>query len=132
MGMDTPDKIARHSRQRKRVVIAGAIVICVFAGIYLYTNSLGYLLSKWHTNENDRIRTGYKLVEKAELIGKTEDEIVSLLGEDSGQRSFKIGNADYTGQDVLVYYLGVDFMDALWMIILFDGGVAVNIEYDIT
>ena len=132
MGMDTPDKIARHSRQRKRVVIAVAIVICVFAGIYLYTNSLGYLLSEWHENESDRIRTGYKLVEKAELIGKTEDEIVSLLGEGAPQRSFKIGNADYTGQDVLVYYLGVDFMDALWMIILFDGGVAVDIEYDIT
>lgn len=130
--MDTPDKIARHNRQRKRVVIAVAIVICVFAGIYLYTNSLGYLLSEWHENENDRIRTGYKLVEKAELIGKTEDEIVSLLGEDSGQRSFKIGNDDYANEDVLVYYLGVDFMDALWMIILFDGGVAVDIEYDIT
>ena len=132
MGMDTPDKIARHSRQRKRVVIAVAIVICVFAGIYLYTNSLGYLLSEWHENESDRIRTGYKLVEKAELIGKTEDEIVSLLGEDSGQRSFKIGNDDYTNKDVLVYYLGVDFMDALWMIILFDGGVAVDIEYNIS
>ena len=132
MGMDTPDKIARHSRQRKRVVIAVAIVICVFAGIYLYTNSLGYLLSEWNENESDRIRTGYKLVEKAELIGKTEDEIVSLLGEDSGQRSFKIGNDDYANEDVLVYYLGVDFMDALWMIILFDGGVAVDIEYDIT
>ena len=130
--MDTPDKIARHNRQRKRVVIAVAIVICVFAGIYLYTNSLGYLLSEWHENENDRIRTGYKLVEKAELIGKTEDEIVSLLGEDSGQRSFKIGNDDYANEDVLVYYLGVDFMDGLWMIILFDGGVAVDVEYNLT
>ena len=130
--MDTPDKIARHNRQRKRVVIAVAIVICVFAGIFLYTNSLGYLLSEWHENENDRIRTGYKLVEKAELIGKTEDEIVSLLGEDSGQRSFKIGNDDYANEDVLVYYLGVDFMDGLWMIILFDGGVAVDVEYNLT
>lgn len=130
--MDTPDKIARHSRQRRRAVVAVAVIICVFVGIYLYTNSLGYLLSEWHENESDRIRTGYKLVEKAELIGKTEDEIVALLGEDSGQRSFKIGNVDYTGQDVLVYYLGVDFMDALWMIILFDGGVAVDIEYNIS
>lgn len=130
--MDTPDKIARHNRQHKRVVVAVAVIICVFVGIYLYTNSLGYLLSKWHANENDRIRTGYKLVEKAELIGKTEDEIVSLLGEGSGQRSFKIGNDDYTNKDVLVYYLGVDFMDSLWMIILFDGGVAVDIEYNIS
>ena len=130
--MDTPDRIARHNRQRRRVVVAVAVIICVFVGIYLYTNSLGYLLSEWHANENDRIRTGYKLVEKAELIGKTEDEIVALLGEDSGQRSFKIGNADYSEQDVLVYYLGVDFMDALWMIILFDGGVAVDIEYNIS
>lgn len=130
--MDTPDKIARHNRQRRRAVVAVAVIICVFVGIYLYTNSLGYLLSKWHANENDRIRTGYKLVEKAELIGKTEDEIVALLGEGSGQRSFKIGNDDYANEDVLVYYLGVDFMDALWMIILFDGGVAVDIEYNIS
>ena len=130
--MDMADIIARHSRQRRRAVVAVAVIICVFVGIYLYTNSLGYLLSEWHENENDRIRTGYKLVEKAELIGKTEDEIVSLLGEDSGQRSFKIGNDDYANEDVLVYYLGVDFMDALWMIILFDGGVAVDIEYNIT
>lgn len=130
--MDTPDKIARHNRQRKRVVIAVAIVICIFAGIYLYTNSLGYLLSEWHENENDRIRTGYKLVEKAELIGKTEDEIVALLGEGSGQRSFKIGNADYSEQDVLVYYLGTDILDSLWLIIIFDGGVAVDIEYNIS
>ena len=130
--MDMADIIARHSRQRRRAVVAVAVIICVFVGIYLYTNSLGYLLSEWHENENDRIRTGYKLVEKAELIGKTVDEIVSLLGEDSGQRSFKIGNDDYANEDVLVYYLGVDFMDALWMIILFDGGVAVDIEYDIT
>ena len=89
-------------------------------------------MSEWHENENDRIRTGYKLVEKAELIGKNMDEIVALLGEDSGQRSFKIGNADYTGQDVLVYYLGADILDSLWMIILFDGGVAVDIEYNIS
>lgn len=132
--MDMADKIARHNRQRRRVVVAVAVavIICVFVGIYLYTNSLGYLLSKWHTNENDRIRTGYKLVEKAELIGKTEDEIVSLLGEGAPQRSFKIGNADYTGQDILVYYLGADILDSLWMIIIFDGGVAVDIEYNIT
>lgn len=130
--MDTPDKIARHSRQRRRAVVAVAVIICVFVGIYLYTNSLGYLLSEWHENENDRIRTGYKLVEKAELIGKNKDEIVALLGEGSGQRSFKIGNDDYANEDVLVYYLGVDFMDALWMIILFDGGVAVDIEYNIS
>ena len=130
--MDTPDKIARHNRQRKRAVVAVAVIICVFVGIYLYTNSLGYLLSEWHENENDRIRTGYKLVEKAELIGKTEDEIVSLLGEGAPQRSFKIGNADYTGQDILVYYLGADILDSLWMIIIFDGGVAVDIEYNIT
>lgn len=130
--MDTPDKIARHNRQHKRVVVAIAVIICVFVGIYLYTNSLGYLLSKWHENENDRIRTGYKLVEKAELIGKTEDEIVALLGEDSGQRSFKIGNTDYSEQDVLVYYLGTDILDSLWLIIIFDGGVAVDIEYNIT
>ena len=130
--MDTPDKTARHNRQRRRAVVAIAVIICVFVGIYLYTNSLGYLLSEWHENESDRIRTGYKLVEKAELIGKTEDKIVALLGEGSGQRSFKIGNDDYANEDVLVYYLGVDFMDALWMIILFDGGVAVDIEYNIS
>lgn len=130
--MDTPDKIARHNRQHKRVVIAVAIVICVFAGIYLYTNSLGYLLSEWHENENDRIRTGYKLVEKAELIGKTEDEIVALLGEDSERRGFKIGNADYSEQDVLVYYLGADILDSLWLIIIFDGDAAVDIEYNIS
>ena len=130
--MDTPDKIARHSRQRRRVVVAVAVIICVFVGIYLYTNSLGYLLSKWHANENDRIRTGYKLVEKAELIGKNKDEIVSLLGEGSGQRSFKIGNDDYANEDVLVYYLGADILDSLWMIILFDGDAAVDIEYNIS
>ena len=130
--MDTPDKIARHSRQRRRAVVAVAVIICVFVGIYLYTNSLGYLLSKWHANENDRIRTGYKLVEKAELIGKNKDEIVALLGEDSERRGFKIGNADYSEQDVLVYYLGADILDSLWMIIIFDGGVAADIEYDIT
>ena len=132
--MDTPDKIARHNRQRRRVVVAVAVavIICVFVGIYLYTNSLGYLLSKWHENENDRIRTGYKLVEKAELIGKTEDEIVALLGEDSERCGFKIGNADYSEQDVLVYYLGADILDSLWMIIIFDGGVAVDIEYNIS
>ena len=107
-------------------ILAGSICL------YLYTNSLGYLLSEWHANENDRIRTGYKLAKKAELIGKTEDEIVALLGEGSGQRSFKIGNDDYANEDVLVYYLGVDFMDGLWMIILFDGGVAVDVEYNLT
>ena len=107
-------------------ILAGSICL------YLYTNSLGYLLSEWHANENDRIRTGYKLAQKAELIGKTEDEIVALLGEGSGQRSFKIGNDDYANEDVLVYYLGVDFMDGLWMIILFDGGVAVDVEYNLT
>lgn len=132
--MDTPAKIANLIKRHKRAAVAAAVaaIICIFAGIYLYTNSLGYLLSEWHENESDRIRTGYKLVEKAELIGKTEDEIVALLGEGAPQRSFKIGNADYTGQDILVYYLGADILDSLWMIIIFDGGVAVDIEYNIT
>ena len=132
--MDTPTKIVNFIARHKRAVVAVAVavVICVFAGIYLYTNSLGYLISEWHENESDRIRTGYKLVEKAELIGKNKDEIVALLGEDSGRRGFKIGNADYLEQDVLVYYLGADILDSLWLIIIFDGDAAVDIEYNIS
>ena len=94
------DIIARHSRQRRRAVVAVAGIICVLSG-YTYTQTRSAIFyPEWHENENDRIRTGYKLVEKAELIGKTEDEIVSLLGEGTPQRSFKIGNADYTVQDI--------------------------------
>ena len=67
------------------------------------------------------------------LTGKTMEEVVALLGEeDSQQSSFKLSDAVYPPETTLVYYIGEDYLEDLWLILSFEDGVCVSHTVDVT
>ena len=56
-----------------------------------------------------------------------------MLGEeDSDRSSFKITRKKFPPDTTLVYYLGVDFMDARWLIISLADGIVYEYCIDVS
>ena len=91
------------ARQARRAVRHNKLALAILAGLVL----LGDLLERY------------------DLVGMTEEEVVALLGPEDGpeQTSFKGDRTYYPPEDTLVYYLGVDMMDGVWLILSLEGGV---------
>ena len=67
--------------------------------------------------------------------GMTEEEVTALVGsEDSQQSSFKLSGSGttYPPETTLVYYIGKDHVDELWLILSFEDGICVSYTVDIT
>ncbi len=76
------------------------------------------------------------MLEKYELIGMTEKEVYSLLGEEenyaNAKTSFKISKTYFDPGNTIVYYLGVDYMDDRWLIISLEKGIVSGCCIDVT
>ena len=76
------------------------------------------------------------LLKKYKLVGMTEEEVISLLGEEetyaNTKTSFKISRTYFEPENTLVYYLGVDYMDDMWLIISLDNGIVSSYCFDVT
>ena len=67
------------------------------------------------------------------LTGMTMEGITALLGsEDSEQSSFKRTDAVYPPETTLVYYIGEDDMEDLWLILSFENNICVSYTVDVT
>ena len=67
------------------------------------------------------------------LAGMTMEEAVALLGnEDSQQSAFKRSETVYPPDTTLVYYIGTDHMDDLWLILSFEDGICTGYAVDAT
>ena len=118
------------------MAIVSIIVILTIAsitGITIYKYEHTFTTSKWNEDVHDRYKIVSNMLEKHNIIGMSESDIIGLLGaEDSEQSSFKISREVFPPDTTLVYYLGVDYMDDCWLIISIENGVAVSYCIDIT
>lgn len=99
-----------------------AIGVCIFKAQHTFSQE------KWLHNVEDRYQMVDSLLDEYQLIGMTEAEVLQLLGNEEGteQTSFKISKKYYPPEDTLVYYLGVAYMDAAWLVISLEDGIVID------
>ena len=113
------------------MMITASLVYC---GIYRYQHT--FTAEKWTKEPDNRRKMVTDLLKKHKLVGMTEEEVISLLGEEETYAktkiSFKISRTYFEPENTLVYYLGVDYMDDMWLIISLDNGIVSSYCIDVT
>ena len=132
-------EMARQARRAVRwntlalTVLAGVVLLLVvWYGLNRWQHT--YTPDKWFSAPNERLDILDDLQGKYDLVGMTEEEAVALLGPEDGpeQTSFKGDQTDYPPEETLVYYLGVDMMDGVWLVISLEDGVVTGCATGIT
>ena len=121
------------ARQVRRAVRWNKLALAVLAGLVLLLAvwygldrwQHTYTPDKWFSAPSERLDILEDLLGKYDLAGMTEEEVVALLGQEDGpgQTSFKGDRTYYAPEETLVYYLGVDLMDGVWLVISLEDGV---------
>lgn len=125
-------------RAKVRIIIAFSVLIAVLliiaAAFCVYRYQHTFSQEKWLSNASERYMIVDDMHEKHPLIGISEDNVIALLGAEDGdgQSSFKLSDKNYPPETTLVYYLGVDYMDDMWLIISTDNGTVTEYCIDVT
>lgn len=112
----------------------GAMAVFAVAALCIYQFRHTYSPEKWQSDRENRYQFVDDMLEKAQLIGKSEAEVLELLGAEDLERdaSFKRSKQPFPAETTLIYYLGVDFIDANWLIISLEKGVVVDYCMDVS
>ncbi len=130
--------------QLKQAKIWNSIILFIFVmmiiafvsslGIYKYNHT--FTAKKWIAKPENRRKIVSDLLKEHEIVGMTEKQIVSLLGEEEAyantKTSFKMSRIYFEPENTLVYYLGIDYMDDMWLVISLDKGVVSSYCIDVT
>lgn len=112
----------------------GAMAVLAAAALCMYQFQHTYSPEKWHSDRENRYKIVDDMLEKTQLIGKSETEVLELLGAEDleGDASFKRSKQPFPAETTLIYYLGVDFIDANWLIISLGKDVVVDYCIDVS
>ena len=125
-------------RAKRGIIIAFSVLVCILLVIavifFMYRPQHTFSQEKWLSNASERYMIVDDMLEKHPLIGISEDNVIALLGAEDGdgQSSFKLSDKNYPPETTLVYYLGVDYMDDMWLIISTDNGTVTEYCIDVT
>ena len=125
-------------RAKRGIIIAFSVLVCILLVIavifFMYRSQHTFSQEKWLSNASERYMIVGDMLEKHPLIGISEDNVIALLGAEDGdgQSSFKLSDKNYPPETTLVYYLGVDYMDDMWLIISTDNGTITEYCIDVT
>lgn len=125
-------------RAKRGIIIAFSVLVCILLVIavifFMYRSQHTFSQEKWLSNASERYMIVDDMLEKHPLIGISEDNVIALLGAEDGdgQSSFKLSDKNYPPETTLVYYLGVDYMDDMWLIISTDNGTVTEYCIDVT
>ncbi len=105
------------------LILLSATILAVAACAAIY-NAVEYNIStysrqKWDENEEFRFYMIDDLEDKYELIGKTKEETIDILGE-------PMNISEYGGREVFEYYIGSDGLDSFVYVINYENGGAVS------
>lgn len=114
--------------------IFAAVFAVLLAALCVFRYQHTYSPVKWANDRESRYKIVGNMLERNQLIGMTEADVIRLLGdEDAGDRtSFKISRKYFPPESTLVYYLGVDYVDSCWLVISLDGGAVTEYCIDVT
>lgn len=138
MGRNRMENQLKGAKMWNRIILSIFIMMIIaslsFVGIYKYQHT--FTVRKWGDKPEDRRKIVNDLSEKHEIIGITEKEITSLLGQEKAyantKTSFKMSRIYFKPENTLVYYLGIDYMDDMWLIISLDNGIVSSYCIDVT
>lgn len=116
-------------RAKRGVILIGSIfaalllLITVLCGISKYQRT--FSKEKWALKPNARYKMVDDMLEKYELIGMDEADVIQLLGQEDNNEitSFKQNRQYYPTDSTLVYWLGVSSMNDNWLILSTDHGI---------
>ena len=108
------------------------IIIC--AGVVSIYQSHRFTPEKWRDHPEKRVRIVSDLMKKYELVGMSEDEVLKLLGPEtySRQTSFKGDRTYYPPDETLVYYIGDDWLERVYMILSLQDNKVAKISFGVT
>ena len=125
-------------RAKRRIITAFSVLIAVLliiaAAFCVYRYQHTFSQEKWLSNANGRYMIVADMLEKHPLTGMSEADVIALLGKEDGDgpASFKLSDKNYPPETTLVYYLGVDYMDDMWLIISISDGIVTEYLIDVT
>ena len=135
----TEDEYSEEIRRAKRsIVVTFSIFTAILLSLVIFFCVSGYRHTfseeKWRTNRESRYQLVDDLLDRYPLTGMRESEIIQLLGEEDGgaQTAFKISREYFPPESTLVYWLGTEHMDDVWLIISIRDGVAAEYCVDVT
>ena len=104
--------------------------ICIYKYQHIFTHE------KWVKSPEKREKLIDDMLNKYELEGMTEREIVALFGEDdcedSEPRTFKLSKKEFDPSCTLIYYIGTYLVDEQWLIISIEHGIVSDYIMDIS
>lgn len=125
-------------RAKRGIIIAFSVLVCILLVnaviFFMYRSQHTFSQEKWLSNASERYMIVDDMLEKHPLIGISEDNVIALLGAEDGdgQSSFKLSRDYFPPESTLVYYLGVEYMDDMWLIISTDNGTVTEYCIDVT
>lgn len=125
-------------RAKRRIIIAFSVLIAalliIAAAFCVYRYQHTFSQEKWLSNADGRYMIVADMLEKHPLTGMSEADVIALLGKEDGDgpASFKLSDKNYPPETTLVYCLGVDYMDDMWLIISISDGIVTEYLIDVT
>lgn len=125
-------------RAKRRIIIAFSVLIAVLliiaAAFCVYRYQRTFSQEKWLSNADGRYMIVDDMLEKHQLIGMSEADVIALLGKEDGDgpASFKLSDKNYPPETTLVYHLGVEYIDNMWLIISISDGIVAEYLIDVT
>lgn len=104
-------------KTKRLLVIMSILTMALMSITGYYKISHTFTSNRWVNNPSQRVKVVDDLIAKHSLIGMDKEEVIKLLGEDSGEEVY------FQEEDNLVYYLGNEqswiSIDSEWLIIEF-------------
>lgn len=124
-------------RAKRRIIIAFSVLIAVLliaAAFCVYRYQHTFSQEKWLSNADGRYMIVADMLEKHPLTGMSEADVIALLGKEDGDgpASFKLSDKNYPPETTLVYHLGVEYIDNMWLIISISDGIVTEYLIDVT
>lgn len=121
----------------KRILIIAAIFVLVVLSMFCVNRyQHTFSTTKWAAPPVERKKIVGDLLRNYELVGMSEDEIIDLLGkddyEDAAPATFKIDRREFNPDDTLIYFIGSDIIDLMWLILPTEAGIVTEYLIDIT
>lgn len=101
------------------VIYVGLIMIWIFSISYYPTN--GFNQTEWNSNIEERYRMSEDIIESKMLIGKTQEEVIEILGAD-----FSSKNESRITYE-LGYVPGLFKIDPDYLMIKLENGIVVSV-----
>ena len=114
------------------ILLVMFLTVAVLIMIWKYSHT--FTVDKWNNEPSERYKIVSDMLSKNEIIGMTENEIISLLGEETEThpQSFKSSMSVDSDENTLIYELGAAYIDYEWLIIKLDNGIAIDYDFGLT